>query len=75
MFETPHVGPVSVCRVRVVGDPGVGKSSLINRFVSGHFSQVIDSITLCSIVVSRETNLIQFSHRMKLTASLPLTKH
>ena len=48
MLDTPQ----SVCRVRVVGDPGVGKSSLINRFVSGHFSQVMDPMTLCTIVLS-----------------------
>ena len=29
--------PVSVL---VAGDPGVGKTSLINRFVTGYFSQV-----------------------------------
>ena len=65
MLDTPQ----SVCRVRVVGDPGVGKSSLISRFVSGHFSQVIDPITLCTIVLSRSVLiecLLQFKLRRLL---------
>ena len=64
----------SVCRVRVVGDPGVGKSSLISRFVSGHFSQVIDPITLCTIVLSGSV-LIECLHQIELTKLLCLKQN
>ena len=64
----------SVCRVRVVGDPGVGKSSLISRFVSGHFSQVIDPITLCTIVLSGSV-LIECLHQIELTRLLCLKQN
>ena len=34
------------CRVLVVGDKGVGKSSLIRRFITGNYDEVRYSVTV-----------------------------